>query len=105
MLVAPLEQLRNRYERLGLTIRFECNLIASRFVGVCALHMNAGTIRPGGCDCLVRKLYLVEDGAVACWRCAAELSALAENPASFTYPLPTSQLDGIRTNDNANGDS
>jgi hypothetical protein len=25
---------------------------------------------PGGCDCLVRKLYLVEDGAVACWRCA-----------------------------------
>jgi hypothetical protein len=25
---------------------------------------------PGGCDRLVRKLYLVEDGAVACWRCA-----------------------------------
>jgi hypothetical protein len=25
---------------------------------------------PGGCDGLVRKLYLVEDGAVACWRCA-----------------------------------
>jgi hypothetical protein len=25
---------------------------------------------PGGCDRLVRKLYLVERGAVACWRCA-----------------------------------
>jgi hypothetical protein len=25
---------------------------------------------PGGCDQMVRKLYLVEDGAVACWRCA-----------------------------------
>jgi len=46
--VAPLEQLRNRYERLGLTIRFECNLIASRFVGVCALHSNVGTILPSG---------------------------------------------------------
>ncbi len=44
----PLEQLRNRYERLGLTIRFECNLIAARFVGVCALHGNVGTILPSG---------------------------------------------------------
>jgi hypothetical protein len=25
---------------------------------------------PGGCDRLVRKLYLVERGSVACWRCA-----------------------------------
>jgi hypothetical protein len=25
---------------------------------------------PGGCDGLVRKLYLVERGSVACWRCA-----------------------------------
>jgi hypothetical protein len=25
---------------------------------------------PGGCDGLVRKLYLVEHSAVACWRCA-----------------------------------
>ena len=48
MLVVPLEQRRNRYEWLGLTIRFEGNLIASRFVGVCALHGNVGTILPSG---------------------------------------------------------
>ncbi len=48
VLVIPLEQLRNRYERLGLTSRFEGNLIASRFVGVCALHGNVGTILPSG---------------------------------------------------------
>ncbi len=48
VLVAPLEQRRNRYERLGLAIRFEGNLIASRFVGVCALHGNVGTILPSG---------------------------------------------------------
>jgi len=46
--VAPLEQLRSRYEGLGLTIRFECNLIASRLVGVFALHGNVGTILPSG---------------------------------------------------------
>ncbi len=48
MLVVPLEQRRNRYERLGLTIRFECNPIASRFFGVCALHGVVGTILPSG---------------------------------------------------------
>ena len=48
MLVIPLEQLRNLYERLGLEIRFEGNLIALRFVGVCALHVNVGTILPSG---------------------------------------------------------
>ncbi len=48
VLVAPLKQLRNRYEWLGLTIRFEGNPIASRFVGVCALHGNVGTILPSG---------------------------------------------------------
>ena len=48
VLVAPLEQRRNRYEWLGLMIRFEGNLIASRFVGVCALHGNVGTILPSG---------------------------------------------------------
>ncbi len=47
MLVAPLEQLRSVYERLGLEIQFEGNL-ASRFVGVCALHENVGTILPSG---------------------------------------------------------
>ncbi len=46
--MAPLEQLRNRYEWLGLTIRFEGNPMAVRFVGVCALHMNVGTILPSG---------------------------------------------------------
>ncbi len=44
MLVIPLEQLRNVYEWLGLQIQFEGNL-ASRFVGVCALH---GFVRTGG---------------------------------------------------------
>ncbi len=48
VLVAPLEQRRNRYERLGLAIRFEGNLIASRFVGVWALHETVGTILPSG---------------------------------------------------------
>ncbi len=47
MLVAPLEQLRSVYERLGLEIQFEGNL-ALRFVGVCALHENVGTILPSG---------------------------------------------------------
>ncbi len=47
MLVAPLEQRRSVYERLGLEIQFEGNL-ASRFVGVCALHENVGTILPSG---------------------------------------------------------
>ncbi len=46
MLVAPLEQLRNVYEWLGLRIRFEGNLVASRFVGTCALHRIVGTILP-----------------------------------------------------------
>ncbi len=46
--MAPLEQRRNRYERLGLTIRFEGNLIAARLVGVCVLHGNVGTILPSG---------------------------------------------------------
>ena len=48
MLVIPPEQRRNRYERLGLAIRFEGNLIASRFIGVCALHETVGTILPSG---------------------------------------------------------
>jgi hypothetical protein len=42
--VAPLEQQQNRYEWLGLAIRLEGNLIASRFIGVCALHETVGTI-------------------------------------------------------------
>ena len=46
MLVAPLEQLRSVYERLGLEIQFEGNL-ASRFVGVCALHENVGRVALG----------------------------------------------------------
>ena len=46
--MAPLEQRRNRYEWLGLAIRFEDNLIAARFVGVCALHETVGTILPSG---------------------------------------------------------
>ena len=48
MLVVPLEQRRNLYERLSLKIQFEGNLIASRFVGVCALHEIVGTILPSG---------------------------------------------------------
>ncbi len=49
MLVAPSKQLRNRYEWLGLGIRFEGNLIASRFVGMCALHETVGfTSFPAG---------------------------------------------------------
>lgn len=46
MLVVPLEQRRNFYERLGLKIQFEGNLIAPRFVGVCVLHEFVGTILP-----------------------------------------------------------
>ena len=48
MLVATLEQRRGVYEWLGLEIPFEGNLIASRFVGVCALHGIVGTILPSG---------------------------------------------------------
>ena len=40
--------LRNRYEWLGLRFRFESSRIASRFVGVCALHGNVRTILPSG---------------------------------------------------------
>ena len=47
MLVAPLE-LRRNYERLGLKISVEGNLRASRFLGVCALHVSVGTILPSG---------------------------------------------------------
>ncbi len=46
MLVAPVEQLRSDYEWFGRVIRFEDNLIASRFVGVCVLHCKVGTILP-----------------------------------------------------------
>ncbi len=48
MLVVPLEQLRNGYERLGLGIRFEGYLIASRFVGACVLYDKVETILPSG---------------------------------------------------------
>ena len=48
VLVVPLEQLRNVYEGFGLKIRFEDNLVASRFVGVCVLHEFVGTILPSG---------------------------------------------------------
>ncbi len=48
VLVTPLEQLRNLYELLGRRIRFEGSPIASRFVSVCALHGNVGTILPSG---------------------------------------------------------
>ncbi len=47
MLVAPLEQRRSLYEWFDLKIRFEGNL-ASRFVGVWALHEFVGTILPSG---------------------------------------------------------
>jgi len=47
--VAPLEQLRNVYEGLGLKIRFEDNLVASRFVGVCVLHEFVGRVALGSC--------------------------------------------------------
>ncbi len=48
-LVAPLEQQRSGYERFGLVIRFEGNLIVSRFAGMCgALHLFVGTILPSG---------------------------------------------------------
>jgi len=54
VLVVPPEQRRHRYERLGPRIQFEGNLIASRFVGVCALHRIVGTILPQrGSDSLV----------------------------------------------------
>ncbi len=46
--MVPIEQRRNRYEWLDLTIRFEGTPIAVRFVGVCVLHMNVGTILPSG---------------------------------------------------------
>ena len=46
--MVPLEQQRNRYEWLGPTIRFEGDLIAARFIGMCVLHMNVGTILPSG---------------------------------------------------------
>ena len=48
MLVAPLEQLRSRYEWFGLVSQFEGNLIDSRFVGMCVLHRFVGTILPSG---------------------------------------------------------
>ncbi len=40
--MAPLEQLRNAYEGAGLKVRFEDNLVAPRFVGVCVLHCKVG---------------------------------------------------------------
>ncbi len=46
MLVVPLKQLRN-YEGLGLKIPLEGG-VASRFVGMCVLHGNVGTIPPSG---------------------------------------------------------
>ncbi len=46
MLVAPLEQQRSGYEGFDPVIRFEDNLITSRFVGVCVLHFKMGTILP-----------------------------------------------------------
>ena len=46
--MAPLEQLRSGYEWFDPVIRFEDNLIASRFVGVCVLHSKVGTILPSG---------------------------------------------------------
>ncbi len=47
MLVAPVEQLRSGYEWFGRVIRFEDNLIASRFVGVCVLHCKVGRVALG----------------------------------------------------------
>ncbi len=47
MLVVRLEQLRN-YEGLDRKISVDGNLSASRFVGVCALHVSVGTILPSG---------------------------------------------------------
>ena len=47
-LVVPVEQLRNDYEWFSLMIRFEGNLIDSRFVGMCVLHLFVGTILPSG---------------------------------------------------------
>jgi len=47
--VAPLEQLRNVYEGFGLKVRFEDNLVASRFVGVCVLHEFVGRVALGSC--------------------------------------------------------
>jgi hypothetical protein len=49
VLVAPLEQLRSRYEWFRLVIQFECNLIDSRFVGVCVLHRLVGRVALGSC--------------------------------------------------------
>ena len=46
--MAPHEQRRNRFEWLDLTIRFEGNSIAVRFVGVWVLHIKVGTILPSG---------------------------------------------------------
>ncbi len=46
--MAPLEQLRNVYEWLGLKIQFEGNF-ASRFVGVCVLHRIVGRVALGSC--------------------------------------------------------
>ena len=46
--MAPLEQLRSRYEWLGLVSQVEGNLIDSRFVGMCVLHRFVGTILPSG---------------------------------------------------------
>ncbi len=48
--MAPVEQLRSLYESLGLKIRFEGNPIASRFVGVCVLHVvHVGRVALGSC--------------------------------------------------------
>ncbi len=44
--MVPLEQRRSLYEWLGLEIQFEGNL-ASRFVGVCALHEFVGRVALG----------------------------------------------------------
>ncbi len=49
MLVAPLKQLRSSYEGFDRVIRFEDNLIASRFVGVCVLHCKVGRVALGSC--------------------------------------------------------
>ena len=46
--MAPLEQQRSGYEWFDLLIRFQGNLIVSRFVGMFVLHLLVGTILPSG---------------------------------------------------------
>ena len=46
MLVVRLEQLRN-YEGLDRKISVDGNLMASRFVGVCVLHVSVGRVALG----------------------------------------------------------